>query len=539
MNSNYLTNFAFAIRKHIIKTISFIDTRDMPNEQVKNIARSLASDGAVPIPHETYELISKYYQFIHDKKELLVYNNNKALWDRKIEHYDLDNFLYDYFTILHEISIDKNDMIHATYANSFFSGSKIHVISERIKRSMPLCIDHSYELIEQNENIRYFNLYGPDSKGGTIRGIIDMSKNEWNLEGVTWKDSIDRHLTQILPQPLSVDESDEPKLWLDLIDEYMEHDQELIKYFKRVLAYIMSPYNFNQCLIFFYGMTGKNGKSTILKVLMDILGTHSIRLSSDLLVAKPPMNFKKDDALAAAEGKSLFVFNEVDERAILSTQNIKDITEGGRDDFGNKIRTTVRPAFSPAYGVCIQGTPLIACNSLLNMGEWASLDSVFRRTIIVPFNHTIDVEDPTIPSRLAKIYPQIQLWLYRNYFEHKQRGDLDLKTNRPQIVDDILVQYYNDSDLIKQFFEECVEFTGNDLDMLPKASIFKMYEAYCKYNGRNSIKNKGTNGFQELHKKYLPKEVLCSLYKTNGIITYRRCKRTVFFENIIAPATSR
>ena len=133
-----------------------------------------------------------------------------------------------------------------------------------------------------------------------------------------------------------------------------------------VLAYMMSPYNYNQVLLYWLGESGKNGKSTVLKVVQDLLGPLATRMNSELLNAKPAASFKKDDSLAATDGRSLLIFNEIDERMVVSTQNIRDITEGGRDEFGNRIMTTVRPAYSPNYEVNIAGTPLVVANSLLN-----------------------------------------------------------------------------------------------------------------------------------------------------------------------------
>ena len=58
-------------------------------------------------------------------------------------------------------------------------------------------------------------------------------------------------------------------------------------------------------------------------------------------------------------------------------------------------------------------------NGLLVFPEWADLKPITRRLIIIPFNFTIEKEDPTITNRLAAEYPQIQLWLYLNYFKHR------------------------------------------------------------------------------------------------------------------------
>ncbi len=270
--------------------------------------------------------------------------------------------------------------------------------------------------------------------------------------------------------PIEISTTDEdPELFLELIDTYMLHNPDMVAYFKKVLAYCMAPYNYNQVMIFFLGESGRNGKGTILKVLQDILGPHAVRMNSELLNAKPSTSFKKDDALAATEGKSLFIFNEIDERMIVSTQNIKDLTEGGRDDYGNRLMTVVRPAYSRNYDVNICGTPLVVSNTLLNFGDWSSLDPIFKRLILVPFDYKIIHEDPTIIARLAAEYPKIQSWLYRNYFEHK---GIKLKVEpRPGPIDRLFLRFRDESDIIGMFWNDCIEETGDKKDDILRSDV--------------------------------------------------------------------
>jgi putative DNA primase/helicase len=255
-------------------------------------------------------------------------------------------------------------------------------------------------------------------------------------------------------------------------------------------------------LLYWIGSEGRNGKSTVIKVLQDILGPYATRMDDNLINAHPVPSFKKDDALAASEGKSLYIFNEIDERMVASTRDIKTLTEGGRDEYGNKVMTVVRPAYSRAYEMNISGTPLIIANSLLNMGEWSNLAPIFKRLVLVSFDYKITVEDPTILNRLAQEYPKIQLWLYLNYFEHK--GVLLKDAARPKEFADQLKRYYDESDIIKMFWEDCFTVTNNQADTVLRGNVYKMYCEYCKVNGRKPIKNKGTNGFANLIKGYFP-----------------------------------
>jgi len=492
----------------------------MGEAEVKAYVQKLTAESAIPIPAETFEWLSSYFRYVQDKDNMFVYDNVEGLWHFEANDAALQNLLTDFFTVVADEASNHKDQIFFRYASHFFGVGKIPNLARRIKNAKLLNIRKSSDLIKETENLRYF-------KTGHERALLDMRKPRFELEKVTFLDTQPLHLQHIAPTPISMT-NDNPTLFLSLIDEYMMHDQDLIEYFHKVLAYMMTPYNYNQVYIYFIGESGRNGKSTIIKVLQDILGPHAIRMNAELLNSHPQSSFKKDDALAATEGRSLLIFNEIDERMQASTQNIKDLTEGGRDEFGNKIMTVVRPAYSKNYEVNICGTPVIVANSLLNFGDWSTLDPIFKRLILIPFDFKIINEDPTLLNKLAAEYPKIQAWLYKNYFTHK---GINLKTEpKPAVVGRKFVQYREDSDIIGMFFNDCIEFTGRTADELLRGDLYRMYQTYCKANGRKPIKNKGTNGFANLIHPYTAK---MNPILRNGSHYLQMCKETPYFSNEI------
>ena len=513
--SNYLTTFKVQIIKHVRSVYTFTDTRALTGAEVKAIVGKLLNQ-AIPIPAETYEWLGSMFRYVRDKDQWLCYNNGTGLWHYEKDDASLRSLLTDYFQAVYDEAADAHDGIFQEYASTWFKNTRINQLTTRIRTGVQFLEDRADDLIEKNYNIRYF-----ETTEGS-RALIDLSKDTFNMREVRFKETQPMLIQHKAPVPISVTD-DEPTLWLSLIDQYMMHDPVRIAYFKKVLAYLMSPYNYNQALIYFIG-GGRNGKSTVIKVIQDILGPHSIRMNADLLNSNPAPSFKKDDALAATEGRSLLIFNEIDERMVASTQNIKDLTEGGRDEFGNKVMTVVRPAYSRNYDINISGTPLIIANSLLNMGEWSNLAPIFKRMVLVPFDFQITKEDPTILNRLAQEYPKIQAWLYLNYFEHK--GVLIKDEPRPKEFEELFTQYYEDSDIIKMFWKDCVEVTNNPNDCVMRGIVYRMYEEYCKSNGRKPIKNKGTNGFSNLIKPYLPKVI-----NRNGNFVVVGIKQSAYYLN--------
>jgi P4 family phage/plasmid primase-like protien len=497
------------------KVYNFTDTTGLTREEIRALAEKLLEQ-TIPLPEETYEWLGSMLRYVRDKGEWLVYDNSSGLWHYELDDTALRSLLTDYFQIVFEEALAHKDGILQLYAKSMFSVNKVNQLAARIKAGIQFRELKADDLIEDVYNLRYF------ATDTGERVLIDIGQDEFNMKKVKFADTQPLKLTHISPVPIAVD-YEEPKLWLQLIDEYMLHDPARVDYFKKVLAYMMSPYNYNQVLLYFIG-SGRNGKSTIIKVLQDILGPYAMRMNAELLNGKPAPSFKKDDALAATEGRSLYIFNEIDERMVASTQNIKDLTEGGRDEFGNKVMTVVRPAYSRNYEINISGIPIIIANSLLNMGDWSNLSPIFKRLILVPFDYAITKEDPTILNRLAAEYPQIQAWLYLNYFEHK---GVNLKNEvKPKDFQDLFIQYYEDSDILKMFWKECIDVTNVDSDRILRGTIYRMYEQFCKANGRKPIKNKGTNGFASLIKSYFP-----GITNVNGSVYVTGVKQSAYYTN--------
>jgi P4 family phage/plasmid primase-like protien len=516
--NNYLTSYKVHLRKHVLDVFKFADRTGIKEADIKQYVAELVSDNAIPIPQQTFEWLGSYFRYVEDRDQILVYDNTNGLWHYEPDNTKLRNMLTDFFTVVSEEAELAKDVIFARYARAFFSTARLNSLAERIRTAIVFTIRKSAEIVNATEHLRYFNT--TDNR----RAILDMSQPGFNLTTKTFKETQDLHLMHISPIPINTTD-EEPTLWLKLIADYMLNDKDRIEYFHKVLAYLMSPYNYNQVLIYFIGESGRNGKSTVIKVLQDILGPHAVRMNAELLNGQPQSSFKKDDALAATEGKSLLIFNEIDERMIASTQNIKDLTEGGRDEFGNKIMTTVRPAYSRNYEVNVCGTPLVIANSLINFGDWSALDPIFKRLILVPFDFRITKEDPDLLNKLAQEYPKIQAWLYLNYFKHK--GIKLKQETKPPHVEEKFNQYRKDSDIIGMFWQECVIVTNDNKDEMLRSDLYRMYAKYCDVNGRKAIRNKGTNGFQNLIEGHLQ---TAKLVHKNGSYYVQGIKRSTFFD---------
>lgn len=532
--SIYLTGFTRHIRAHIKESFSFTPTPALSDKELKFYAENGILAQNIPMFVETQAWIKRYYTYVADINKFMYYNIHTGLWDTDDDTSKLRNLLLDYFSILAEVAQEEKDGIMLYYARSMFKLRALNELITKIHKATFFTRDNYNAVVEATEDLVYF-----ETTTGK-QALLDLSKKEWNLKLVTFADTQDLYLMKRQTQKLAVNPDDEPKLFLSLIEEYMCHDPELIDYFHKVLAYLMAPYNYNQAVFHFYGAEGKNGKSTIVKVLQDILGPRTVRISNQFLADQPSLNFKVDDATAAISGKSLIIFNEIKERMYLNTETLKKMSDGGRDDLGNKTYEMVRPAFKSSYQVCVQGIPVILANGLLVFPEWADLKPITRRLIIIPFNFTIEKEDPTITNRLAAEYPQIQLWLYLNYFKH--RGINIKEVPQPKAVKAIKDQYALEVDSLGNFFKECfiTDASPKAPDRMLRSDLYRTYQDYCKFNGRQAMRNTGTSGFQNLIKPYLVKSLGEDyLVNTTGLYYIKGIKHTEYYRREVMPSAGK
>lgn len=532
--SIYLTGFTRHIRKHIKEAFTFTPTPALSDKELKFYAENGILAQNIPMFEETQAWIKRYYTYVADINKFMYYNIHTGLWDVDDDTTKLRNLLLDYFSILAEESQEAKDGIMLYYARAMFKLRALNELITKIHRATFFTKDNYNAIVEATEDYVYF-----ETTTGK-QALLDLSKKKWNLKLVSFADTQDLYLMSRQTQKLSENPDDEPKLFLSLIEEYMCHDPELVEYFHKVLAYLMSPYNYNQVVFHFYGSEGKNGKSTIVKVLQDILGPRTARISNQFLADQPSLNFKIDDAIASISGKSLIIFNEIKERMYLNTETFKKISDGGRDDLGNKTYEVVRPAFKSSYQVCVQGIPIVLANGLLNFPEWADIKPITRRLLIVPFNFTIDKEDPTIVSRLAAEYPQIQLWLYMNYFKYRGINIKDIEL--PKAVKAIKDQYLVEVDSLGNFFNECF-ITDKDpksTDRLLRSDMYRSYQTYCKFNGRQAMRNTGTSGFQNLIKPYLVKALGEDfLVNSSGLYYIKGVKHSEYYVREVMPSAGK
>ena len=465
--SNYTSDYKAHINKHIRDTYEWTDYSGVEPAQLKSKVYeqiSLILNQTCPLPRQTYLWLPTYVKYVQDIGQWLIYDYPNGVWHLQGDDLSFSHFIDDLIQAIYDIASEYGDEGYKAYALHFItSPSKRNALKASLKGAHLLSIPSIKTL--NNYKWRLFK----DTSGGAV--LMDMEANSLQdaIKQVKLKDVRPLMLQHKIATPLNVTDYNEPKTWLKVIDDCMMNDPEKVEWFKKVLAYMMSPNNYAQTFIWWLGAKGGNGKSTVFRTICNIIGDdQSIILRSNLLVKNKIVGYKKDDDLAKMNGRSLYIFNEFEDGLELATTSVKEITEG----MGTIM---VRPAYERNHMVEIIGTPVGVCNTLPPIRGYQNASPLFRRFAIVRFDRVFTDPDTSIMQKLEKEYADIHTWLYLNYFEHK--GVNLVKEKMPADFADTIRNYRTDSDSINDFWSKCMEKADYDRVMRPK----QIYDAYANF----------------------------------------------------------
>lgn len=254
--------------------------------------------------------------------------------------------------------------------------------------------------------------------------------------------------------------------FIKFLDCIFDHDAELIGYIKRLIGYCLTGRTDEQVMAFFYG-TGRNGKTTLIKVMLMLLADFACSAQADILMQR-----KQDGAnneLARLRGARLVAVNEVEEGAKLAEAQLKTMTGG--DTVTARFLYHEFFEYVPQFKLILVGNhkPQIRGRDL---GIW-------RRIHLVPFAVTISEEetDPHLLEKLKAELPGILAWAVQGCLEWQRTG---LKP--PATVLSATDHYRRGEDIFDQWLDECCV-----VDRGSKASSQELLESFKEFSGLRHI----------------------------------------------------
>jgi len=271
------------------------------------------------------------------------------------------------------------------------------------------------------------------------------------------------NITKMAPVEYNPD-ADSPR-WEAFLREVFNGSSELIEYMQRLVGYCLTGDVSEQILPLLFG-SGANGKSTFLRVWLEILGPYAKQADPGLLVSRSsdvhPTN--RADLL----GARMVVCAEFPEHRRLAEAAAKQLTGGDRIKarymYGNFFE------FDPTFKLLLVANhkPIVSGTDL---GIW-------RRIKLIPFTVTIPDErqDKHLLDKLRVEYPGILKWAVQGCLKWQSDG-----LGSPEAVRVATSEYRTDMDVLVDFVaERCVEEPS--AYVLCK-DLYVAYRAWADENG--------------------------------------------------------
>jgi putative DNA primase/helicase len=343
-----------------------------------------------------------------------------------------------------------------TFAKSSAGTNRINNMLEEVR---PYC---SVKVDELNRETHAVN-----TRSGTLRffTVQHEGKRVWRLRMDPHR-AIDRisKMAEVAFDPKAVCPQFERFL------TFMHPNPDIRSFLQRFFGYSLLGITSEQILLFFYG-AGNNGKSTLLKIITDILADYAVTMSIDSFAGEGKRGgAEATPDLARLPSARLVVASEPEEGVKLKDALIKLLT-GGTKIPARRLHEDFFE-FLPAFKMVIDGNhkPVIRDNS----------DGTWRRVKLVHFAIQITKEqiDRGLPARLMTESAGIFAWMVRGALDYLNEG-----LRIPQAVELATAAYREESDPVGAFIRNACLVTGEDKDWATPEELFNAYLVYAKREG--------------------------------------------------------
>jgi putative DNA primase/helicase len=310
--------------------------------------------------------------------------------------------------------------------------------------------------------------------------LLNCQNGTLNLEtGELAKHNPADRITQLAG--VAYDEKASCPQWLATLDLVFDHDRGLIAYFKQLCGYMVSGLTEAHIMPIAYG-TGRNGKSTITKVLAGLLGDYATSANEELLL--PTKQSQHPTERAQLYQKRFVAIDETTQERGLAEAKVKNLTGGDRVNCRGVSENfwTFDPThkfwLSTNYRPKISGTD----------------EGIWRRIRLIPF--TVNISRKTQERGdmwkwlIENEGPGILAWAAQGFREWRKSGFTE-----PESVTRATADYRAEEDALGRWIAEtCIEEQGAE------ERADRLYRAYSASGGRISQKAFGEQLGQRFEK---------------------------------------
>jgi P4 family phage/plasmid primase-like protien len=238
-------------------------------------------------------------------------------------------------------------------------------------------------------------------------------------------------------------------------------DEAVISFVKRYSGYTLTGITRERLLAILYGF-GKNGKTTLVELLRDVIGDYATNTDTETLLMKRYQGVGND--VAALKGARFVSAAEVEQGRRLAESKVKQLT--GRDTVTARYLFGEPFNFTPEFKLWLStnNKPVIQGTD----------DAIWDRLRLIPFTQRFDGDrqDPKLPEKLRAELPGVLAWMVEGCLEWQEHG-----LGEPESVRQATDQYRAEMDTLAAFIEDrCVVREGL---VAPATPLYKQYQMWC------------------------------------------------------------
>lgn len=265
--------------------------------------------------------------------------------------------------------------------------------------------------------------------------------------------------------------------WEQFLDEVMQGDKDKIYYLQKLFGTCLTGDVRLEKMWFLFGSTTRNGKSTMIERIADVLGDYSKTIRPETLAIKNnPDSRTASPDVAKLAGTRLCVCSEIPKRMPLDVGLLKTLT--GRDTIVARFLHQDEFQFVPKFKMI--------CNT--NFLPVVSDNTIFKsdRVQVVSFDRHFEEseQDKTLKDKLStkEALSGILNWMIEGWIAFCREG-LEV----PEAIKKSTTDYEASSDKLQNFINECLaEAEGKNISV---KETYARYEKWCGENGYH-VENK-------------------------------------------------
>lgn len=322
---------------------------------------------------------------------------------------------------------------------------------------------------------------------GTLRFVqIEDEESDPDDPRYFWRLRLDPHdprdfITKVAPQASPALRDGQPPAFETMAPQFdkflktIQPDPELRAFLQRFFGYCLTGLTVEQCLVFFYGV-GRNGKSTLVDLLVQIFGDYAVTLSIDSFAGESRRGgAEATPDLARLPGARFVSASEPEMGVKLKDALIKALTGGEKIPVRRLHQDFIE--VDPQFKIVLSGNhkPRIDDTS----------DGIWRRVHLVEFDIQIPREDVdrSLPQKLRKEAPGVFVWLLQGALDYLNYG-----LSPPAKVMAATQDYREESDPIGSFIRAAFDVTGKEEDFQMPSEIYAAYSSWATREGAAEFK---------------------------------------------------